>query len=132
MAALRTAVVVLRALLGSRSSLVLDNLALRQQLVVRKRSVKRPRLRTKDRIFWEWLSRMWSGWKSSIIIIVKPETVIRWHRLGFKLYWRSKSRKKAESVRRKAHRFDSPGMPRPLELPKGCMPRRLHRYDQAE
>jgi hypothetical protein len=58
---------------------------------VYKQSVKRPKLRPRDRIFWVWLSRLWSNWRSALSI-VQPETVIRWHRQGFKLYWRWKSR----------------------------------------
>jgi len=53
--------------------------------------VNRPKLREGDRIFWVWLSRLWADWRSSLMI-VKPETVIRWHREGFRLYWRWKSR----------------------------------------
>ena len=75
----------------SRRSLILENLALRQQLAVYKRSVKRPRLRQTDRIFWVWLSRCWAGWRS-VIDIVRPKTVLAWHRQGFRRYWRWKSR----------------------------------------
>ena len=74
-----------------RRALILENLALRQQLAVYKRVQKRPRLRSADRVFWVWLSRLWDGWKTPLIL-VRPETVIRWHRQGFKLYWRRTSR----------------------------------------
>jgi len=87
----RIAVVLLKAVLYSRSRLVAENLALRQQLLVLQRTGKRPRLRKSDRIFWVWLSRLWRGWRSALLI-VQPETVIRWHRQGFRLYWRWKSR----------------------------------------
>ena len=80
-----------RGLFVSRSNLILENLALRQQLTVQQRTIKRPKLKRKDRIFWAWLSRIWPQWKSALIV-VKPETVIKWHRQGFKLYWRWKSR----------------------------------------
>ena len=80
-----------RGLFVSRSNLILENLALRQQLTVQQRTIKRPKLKRKDRIFWAWLSRIWPQWKSALIV-VKPETVIKWHRRGFKLYWRWKSR----------------------------------------
>jgi hypothetical protein len=83
----------LRGLLWNRAAIVTENLALRQQLGVLQRSVRRPRLRQRDRVFWVWLSRLWTDWQSSLVI-VKPETVIRWHRKGFRLYWRWKSRKK--------------------------------------
>ncbi|MHC4756732.1 MAG: integrase core domain-containing protein, partial [Planctomycetota bacterium] len=82
-----------RGLFVSRSNLILENLALRQQLTVQQRTIKRPKLKSKDRIFWSWLSQIWPDWKSNLII-VKPETVIRWHHQGFKLYWRWKSRSK--------------------------------------
>ena len=52
-----------------------------------------PRLRQRDRILWVWLSRFWANWRSCMII-VKPDTVVRWHRDGFRLYWRWKSRSK--------------------------------------
>ena len=69
----------------------MENLALRQQLAVLQRTAKRPRLRQRDRIFWVWLSKLWSDWWS-VLVIVQPETVIRWHRHGFRLYWRWKSK----------------------------------------
>jgi transposase InsO family protein len=83
----------LRAFLVPRAVLAAENLALRQQLAILQVSAKRPRLRRRDRIFWVWLSRLWSGWRPCLMI-VKPETVVCWHREGFKLYWRWKSRKK--------------------------------------
>jgi putative transposase len=79
--------------LRSRVSLAAENLALRHQLGVLQRSARRPRLRPRDRVFWVWLSRLWSGWRSSPII-VQPETVVRWHRQGFRLYWHWKSRRR--------------------------------------
>lgn len=86
-------VLFIRALFASRATIAAENLALRHQLGVLQRSVKRPQLRQRDRIFWVWLSRLWSGWRDSLAI-VRPETVLRWHRQGFKLYWRWKSRSK--------------------------------------
>ncbi len=86
--------VIFRAIFANRSSLVAENLALRQQLAVLQRSIKLPRLRSSDRIFWAWLSRLWHGWRSTLLI-VQPETVVKWHRQGFKLYWRFKSRKRS-------------------------------------
>lgn len=82
----------LKLLFRSRQEIILENLALWQQLIVQQRSIKRPELKNADRIFWVWLSRIWNNWKSALVI-VKPETVVRWHRNGFKLYWRWKSRK---------------------------------------
>ena len=55
-------------------------------------AAKRPRLRLRDRVFRVWLSRLWPGWKS-LLVIVQPETVVKRHREGFKLYWRWKSTK---------------------------------------
>src|SRR6187200_1220424 len=76
----------------SRVSLHLEIIALRHQLTVVNRS-RRPRLRLTrvDRMFWAWLSRSWGGWRSAIHI-VKPETVLAWHRRGFRLFWAWKSR----------------------------------------
>jgi putative transposase len=83
----------LRVVLGDRAALAAENLALRHQLGVLRRSVKRPRLRRRHRLFWVWLSRLWPEWRSCLTI-VKPETVMRWHRQGFRLYWRWKSQQK--------------------------------------
>ena len=88
---MRTIFLFVRAYLIPRTVIVAENLALRQQLGVLQRSVRRPRLRQRDRIFWVCLSRFWAGWRSCLVI-VKPETVVRWHREGFKLYSRWKSR----------------------------------------
>jgi len=73
--------------------ITLENLALRQQLVVFKRQCPRPWLRTTDRWFWVWLSRAWKDWRR-VLIIVRPETVVSWHRKGFRLFWAWISRKK--------------------------------------
>ena len=81
------------ALFARKADLVAENLALRQQLIVLHRKSSRPRLKTQDRAFWLWLARSWDGWRESLII-VKPATVVRWHRQGFKYYWAWKSRHK--------------------------------------
>jgi hypothetical protein len=65
----------------SRATLHLENLARRHQLGVLRRSVKRPQLSFADRLLWTWLCEVWSDWRSALII-VKPETVIAWHRKG--------------------------------------------------
>jgi putative transposase len=83
--------IIIRVLLADRSALIAENLALRQQLAVVCRTAKRPRLRRRDRIFWVWISKLWRGWRSALIV-VQPDTVVRWHRRGFRLYWRWKSR----------------------------------------
>ncbi len=93
MGIVRTIFLFFRVLLTSRSAVVAENLALRHQLGILQRSVKRPRLRQRDRILWAWLSRLWADWRSSLMI-VKPDTVVRWHQQGFRLYWRWKSRGK--------------------------------------
>jgi putative transposase len=82
---------LLRSLFVPRLVLVTENLALRQQLLVLHRSSSRPRLRHRDRLFWIALSQLWRDWRT-ILVIVKPETVVKWHRQGFKCYWRWKSR----------------------------------------
>ena len=71
----------------------MENLALRHHLAIWKGHKKRPQIRTKDRLFWIMLCRFWSNWREPLII-VKPETVVRGHRKGFKLFWRLKSRRK--------------------------------------
>src|SRR6516164_6475416 len=76
----------------SRTALQLENLALRHQLAVLRRSVKRPKLITADRLLWAWLSQVWADWRSSLFIL-KPETVIGWHRKGFRLFWTWKVRR---------------------------------------
>jgi hypothetical protein len=91
MGVLKACILFLRGMLVPRSALAIENLALRQQLAVYKQSVKRPKLRPRDRIFWVWLFRLWSNWRSALAM-VQPETVIGWQRQGFKLYWRWKSR----------------------------------------
>lgn len=91
MGAIKSLFVLMRAFLASRLSLAAEILALRQQVAVYKHSVKRPKLRKRDRLFWVVLSRLWPNWRSALAI-VQPETVIQWHRQGFKLYWRWKSR----------------------------------------
>jgi putative transposase len=81
----------LTAALRPRASLVADNLALRQQLAILRRAAPRPRLRPVDRAFWVVLSRVWSRWAETLVV-VKPETVIGWHRRGFVRFWARRSR----------------------------------------
>ena len=71
----------------SRAALHAEVLALRHQLLVLQRSrPARVRLAKSDRWLWACLSRVWSGWRTALVI-VKPETVIAWHRQGFRLFW---------------------------------------------
>src|ERR1700681_3688923 len=89
---------ILRLLFGTiarlfcaRRSLLLENLALRQQLAVFKRRHPRPRLHLCDKLFWVAARQVWSDWKQ-FLIIVFPDTVVRWHQAGFQFYWRFISR----------------------------------------
>ncbi len=77
----------------TRAALHAEILALRHQLLVLQRSARsrRPNLSATDRILWVLFSRWWADWRSALLII-KPETVIAWHRRGFRLYWRWKSK----------------------------------------
>ncbi len=91
---MQTIVVILVALVReivlSRATLQVENIALRQQVAVLKRERLRPWLRPLDCVFWVFLSRLWPRWKDALVI-VKPETVIGWHRQGFRLFWKWKS-----------------------------------------
>jgi putative transposase len=80
-----------RSLIAPRLTLATEILALRQQLAVLNRSIKRPQLDRRDRFFWVILSKFWRNWRE-VLIIVKPETVVKWHKQGFRLYWRWKSK----------------------------------------
>ena len=92
---------IFRDSLRSQATLHIELLALRHQLHVLERS-RRPRVRLTrlDRLLWVWLSRSWTDWRTALVI-VKPETVIAWHRQGFRLFWTWKSR----------HRTGRPGVP---------------------
>src|SRR5439155_5351415 len=71
---------------GGHRHLALENLALRQQLTVYKRTAYRPKLRRSDRLFWIFLARVWAGWKDALVIVA-PDTVLRWQRRRFRDYW---------------------------------------------
>ena len=81
------------AVFKNRADLVAENVALRHQLSCLIHRGPRPKIRAVDRVFWVLLSRFWSGWRESLAL-VKPATVVAWHRKGFKLFWRWKSRKR--------------------------------------
>ena len=83
----------LLALFKSQRQLILENLALKQQVAMLRQSVKRPRLTPADKIFRILFSRYVEGWRR-ILFGVHPDTVVRWHRRGFRLYWRWKSRRR--------------------------------------
>jgi hypothetical protein len=84
------AIAYARAYVVSRHRLAMEMAALRQQLVVFKRKRPRPLLGNIDRLFWVTLWQGWSGWAGALII-VKAETVVSWHRAGFRLFWRLRS-----------------------------------------
>jgi putative transposase len=77
--------------LRSRHDLGLEILTLRQQVAVFKRKNPKPHLKRRDRLFWVTSCSIWDRWTGALIL-VKPETVVRWHRAGFWLYWRFRSR----------------------------------------
>jgi hypothetical protein len=83
----------LRGTVRTHRELALENLALRQQLAVWKARRPRRRLTAMDWIFWVILSRLWKSWRSSLRM-VRPETVVGWHRQGFRRYWAWKSRRR--------------------------------------
>lgn len=105
-----------------RASLLIENAALRQQLTVL--TARKPSIRTKpfERLLWILLARHYSRWRE-LLVIVRPETVIRWHRRGFKAYWRLKSQRRRpgrpptphetrELIRRMARENPTWGAPR--------------------
>src|SRR5215471_14001345 len=78
--------------LRTRSDLALENLTLRQQLVLIRRRSKQPQFGRLDRLLWEWLSHRWARWREALHFI-RPQTVLRWHRQGFRAFWTWKSRR---------------------------------------
>ena len=83
----------------SRHNLLLEILSLRQQLGVLKQKRPQPQFTISDKLFWVTLRRLWPRWKRALIL-VQPETVVRWHRAGFKLYWSWLSRHRERGGRR--------------------------------
>ena len=81
------------AFLRSRNSVGLEIVALRLQISVLKRKNHRPRLSPWDQLIWVFLRRVWSRW-AEVLVVVKPETVVRWYRAGFRLYWHFLSRRR--------------------------------------
>ena len=74
MGVLKLCALFFRSMLIPKAHLAVENLALRQQVTVFKESVKRPKLRPRDRVFWVWLSRIWPSWRTALVI-VQPETI---------------------------------------------------------
>src|SRR5712691_6789559 len=94
MSVLLSLLLTLRTWARSRAALQLEILALRHQLQVLERTwSRRLRLAKTDRWLWSLLSRLWTRWQTALVI-VKPETVIAWHRRGFRLWWAWKSRRR--------------------------------------
>jgi len=78
--------------LNITANLAAENVALRHQISVLQRNIKRPTLKERDRLFWVFLSRVWPGWRSAILI-VQPDTIVRWHKRAFKFFWWHKSQR---------------------------------------
>ena len=98
---------ILRLMIGpavrafrSPSNLLIENLVLGQQLSVLKRRRRRRRLTAIDKLFWVAARKLWTAWKSSLVL-VSPETVVRWHRAGFRLYWSRLSRHRTQTGRKR-------------------------------
>ena len=89
---LRALLAFVIALFRSRHAMQLEILALRHQVAVYKQSVHRPRLRPTDRLFWVWLSRLWSRWQDALAF-VQPRTVIAWQQRRFRDHWRRLSQR---------------------------------------
>ena len=93
---LSAAVVVLRTIgliCCGHGAVALENLALRQQLIALKRTVRRPQLHTRDRLFWILLATAWRDWRGALVF-VHPDTVVRWHREWLRRRWTARSHKK--------------------------------------
>ena len=84
-------VVALVAVCRPRANLIVANIVLRQQLATLR--TKHPRLSNRHRLFWIALRRWWPSWRS-VLVVVTPETIIRWHRAGFRAFWRFRSKSK--------------------------------------
>src|SRR6185436_7373822 len=90
---LRALFVLLRSIgliCGGHRAVALEDLALRQQLAALRRTIKRPELRSKDRLFWILLSKAWRDWRTALIV-VHPDTVVRWHRQWLRRQWARRS-----------------------------------------
>ena len=108
-------IVTLVAVYRPRASLIIANIALRQQLAALRAKHPRPRLSNRTRLFWIALRRWWPPWRS-VLVIVTPDTVVRWHRPGFRAFWRSRSKPKG---------------PRPIPAETRETIRRLHKENHT-
>src|SRR5438067_11479790 len=109
----------LRAALRPHTALPLDTRALRQQLALLRRRSKRPQFALLDRLLWVWLSNQWAGWRDALHV-VRPETVIRWHRQGFRAFWAWKSRRGRTGRPLSARRLPSLSAPWRSPIPSGA------------
>jgi hypothetical protein len=100
---LRLFLILLARSLRTRHHLLLENLALRQQLSVSARRHPRPRFSNADRFLWVMLRRFWPRWQSALIL-VRPDTVVQWHKAGFKFYWTWLSRHRKRAGRKCVNR----------------------------
>jgi hypothetical protein len=116
----------LRSLFRSRAALELEILALRHQIrVLRRAANRRPRLTSADGCLWVIPSRLWSDWRAALVIM-KPETVIGWHRKGFRLFWGlegAAGKTGPTSCVARGSRSDPPPEPRELPLRRASHPR---------
>jgi hypothetical protein len=124
---LSAALTYLRAFLVSRHNLGLEVPALRQQVTVYKRKQPRQRLHQFDRLFWMALRRLWTNWADALVL-VKPDTVVSWHRTGFRLFWRWRSRASRAGrpkVEEEIREFDPPHESRKSNLGRTSHSRRV-------
>ncbi len=82
-----------------RHELAMEVLALRHQLMLLQRQTRRPKLRWSDRYLWLLLMRVWPHWRNPLIIL-QPDTLIKWQRAGFRMFWRWKSRRRPGNLKR--------------------------------
>src|SRR4029453_14971372 len=113
---------VLPFLFGGHRQLALENLALQQQLAVYKRTVSRPPLRRTDRLFWVALARVWADWRRPLVIVT-PDTVLRWQRGRFRQYWPTLSARPTRARPPPHGRVPAPPLwPAPPPRPPGGRP----------
>ena len=106
-------------LLGGHRQLALENLALRQQLAIYKRSAPLPKLRRTDRLFWVGLARAWAGWRRPLVIVT-PDTVLRWQRHRFREYWTKLSARPIGGLRPSTPRSKPWSGEWPRRIPSGA------------
>ena len=115
------------AFIRSRNSMGLEIVALRHQVRVLKRKSGRPRLGRWDRVLWVFLRRVWSRW-AAVLVIVEPETIVRWHRAGFRLYWGFLSRHREKGRPRISFELRQLIARMAKEIPPGDLPESTESY----